>query len=119
LPPPADETRRPDTLKGTLLVELQLPAVVAKATLQTPSKAPALARRAASAVPGTATAATTATASIHRKARMGLKSAKKAMGRAEIIIFFLLFHCAAEDASGYVKQPGSTVHRCQSGWALS
>ena len=37
LPPPADETRRPDTVKGTLLVELQLPAVVAKATLQTPS----------------------------------------------------------------------------------
>ena len=41
LPPPADETRRPDTLKGTLLVELQLPAVVAKATFQTPSS-PAL-----------------------------------------------------------------------------
>jgi len=122
LPPPAAETRRPDTVKGTLLVELQLPAVVAKATLQTPSKAPALttlARRAASAVPGTATAATTATASIHRKARKGLKSAKKAMGRAEIIIFFLLFHCAAQGASGYVNQPGSTVHRCQSGWALS
>ena len=37
LPPPADETRRPDTVKGTLLVELQLPAVVAKATFQTPS----------------------------------------------------------------------------------
>ena len=37
LPPPADETRRPDTVKGTLLVELQLPTVVAKATLQTPS----------------------------------------------------------------------------------
>jgi hypothetical protein len=37
LPPPADETRRPDTMKGTLLVELQLPAMVAKATFQTPS----------------------------------------------------------------------------------
>jgi hypothetical protein len=37
LPPPADETRVPDTVKGTLLVELQLPAVVAKATFQTPS----------------------------------------------------------------------------------
>jgi hypothetical protein len=90
LPPPADETRRPDTLKGTLLVELQLPAVVAKATLQTPSKAPALttlARLAASAVPGATTAATTAAANIQRKARMGLKSANKAIGRAEIVIF--------------------------------
>ena len=37
LPPPADETRLPDTMKGTLLVELQLPAVVANATFQTPS----------------------------------------------------------------------------------
>ena len=37
LPPPAEETRWPDTVKGTLLVELQLPAVVVKATFQTPS----------------------------------------------------------------------------------
>jgi len=90
LPPPADETRRPDTVKGTLLVELQLPAVVANATLQMPSYAPALtilARLAASAVPGAATAATTAAADIHRKARMRLKSEKKAIGRAEIVIF--------------------------------
>jgi hypothetical protein len=90
LPPPADETRLPDTRKGTLLVELQLPAVVAKATFQTPSYTPALtilARLAASAVPGAATAARTAAADIHRKARMRLKSAKKAIGRADIVIF--------------------------------
>ena len=37
LPPPADETRRPVTVKGTLLVELQLPAWVANSTFQTPS----------------------------------------------------------------------------------
>jgi hypothetical protein len=37
LPPPADETRRPDTAKGTLLVELQLPARVTKTTFQVPS----------------------------------------------------------------------------------
>jgi len=32
LPPPADETRLPDTVKGTLWPELQLPRVVAKTT---------------------------------------------------------------------------------------
>jgi hypothetical protein len=37
LPPPADETRLPDTVKGTLLVELQLPLWVVKTTFQTPS----------------------------------------------------------------------------------
>ena len=37
LPPPADETRLPDTAKGTLLVALQLPARVAKTTFQVPS----------------------------------------------------------------------------------
>jgi hypothetical protein len=37
LPPPADETRRPDTAKGTLLVEPQLPARVVKTTFQIPS----------------------------------------------------------------------------------
>ena len=37
LPPPADETRVPATVKGTLLVELQLPAWVAKITFQVPS----------------------------------------------------------------------------------
>jgi len=38
-------------------------------------------------VPGAATAARTAAANIQRKARMGLKSAKKAIGRADIVIF--------------------------------
>jgi hypothetical protein len=37
LPPPADETRPPDTAKGKLLVELQLPARVANTTFQVPS----------------------------------------------------------------------------------
>src|ERR1700688_509253 len=36
LPPPAEETRRPATVKGTLL-ELQFPAWVANCTFQTPS----------------------------------------------------------------------------------
>jgi hypothetical protein len=37
LPPPADETRVPDTAKGTLFVELQLPRSVANRTFQVPS----------------------------------------------------------------------------------
>jgi hypothetical protein len=37
LPPPAEETRLPVTVKGTLLFELQFPARVAKTTFQTPS----------------------------------------------------------------------------------
>src|SRR5207247_6248959 len=37
LPPPAEETRWPDTVRGTRLVELQLPAVGVKAAFQTPS----------------------------------------------------------------------------------
>jgi hypothetical protein len=37
LPPPADDTRVPATVKGTLLLELQLPALVANSTFQTPS----------------------------------------------------------------------------------
>lgn len=37
LPTPADETRPPDTAKGALLVELQLPARVVNTTFQVPS----------------------------------------------------------------------------------
>src|ERR1700733_15758327 len=37
LPPPAEETCVPETLKGALLVELQLPARVVKVTFQFPS----------------------------------------------------------------------------------
>ena len=37
LPPPADESRVPATVKGTLLLELQLPARVANNTFQVPS----------------------------------------------------------------------------------
>jgi hypothetical protein len=91
LPPPADETRRPVTVKGTLLVELQLPARVVNNTFQMPSKAPGPAipaGRAASAVTGApAMAARTVAANTQRKARMGLKLAKEAVGRADIVIF--------------------------------
>ena len=37
LPPPAERTRLPMTVKGTLWPELQLPRVVAKTTFQVPS----------------------------------------------------------------------------------
>jgi hypothetical protein len=37
LPPPADKTRPPDTMKGKLWPELQLPRVVANTTFQVPS----------------------------------------------------------------------------------
>jgi hypothetical protein len=37
LPPPADDTRLPATIKGTLLVALQLPFWVANTTFQVPS----------------------------------------------------------------------------------
>ncbi len=93
LPPPADETRVPDTLNGTVLEAWQLPARGANVTFQVPSKAPGLITLAvtASAVPGAATAARAAAANIHRKARETLKSAKKAIGLAEIVIFFLFW----------------------------
>ena len=91
LPPPADETRRPVTVNGTLLVEPQLPARVVNNTFQMPSKAPGpaiLAARAASAVTGVpAMAARTVAANTHREARIGLKLAKEAVGRADIVIF--------------------------------
>jgi hypothetical protein len=89
LPPPAEDTRVPVTVKGTLLVELQLPAWVAKATFQIPSYAPARATLAtlASAVWGTVAAARTAAANTHREARMAVESADKAIDRAEIGIF--------------------------------
>src|ERR1700684_4080205 len=86
LPPPADETRVPATANGTLLVELQLPAWVAKITFQVPSYAPGR-TVAASAAPGMAKAATTATAEIHRKARLEAKSVEWAIDRAEMVIF--------------------------------
>jgi hypothetical protein len=98
LPPPADETRRPVTVKGTLLVELQLPARVVNNTFQMPSKAPGpaiLAARAASAVTGVpAMAARTVAANTHREARIGLKLTKEAVGRADIVIFPPLFDYA-------------------------
>jgi hypothetical protein len=37
LPPPAEKSRLPETTKGALLVELQLPARVMKTTFQVPS----------------------------------------------------------------------------------
>ena len=91
LPPPADETRRPVTVNGTLLVELQLPARVVNSTFQTPSKAPgpaALATRAASAGAGApAMQARTVAANTHRNARMGLKSARTVVREAGVVIY--------------------------------
>jgi hypothetical protein len=61
---------------------------------------------AASAVSGVA-AARTAAAKIHAKARMRLKSAKRAIGRAEIIFFFFV-PAFDDDANGvgYVSNKG-------------
>jgi hypothetical protein len=59
---------------------------------------------AASAVLGVA-AARTAAAKIHAKARMRLKSAKRAIGRAEIIFFVPAFDGDA-DGVGYVSNDG-------------
>jgi hypothetical protein len=90
LPPPADETRRPVTVNGTLLVELQLPARVVNNTFQMPSKAPGpavLATRASAVTGAPAMAARTVAANTHRKARMGLKLTKEAVGRTDIVIF--------------------------------
>jgi hypothetical protein len=97
LPPPADETRVPDTVNGTVLVAWQFPAWGVNMTFQVPSKPPTLTILAllASAVSGAATATRAAATNIQRKARRCLKSVKKAIGRSEIIIFFLLFDCAA------------------------
>ena len=72
-------------------------------------------RSVASAAPGAATAARTAATKIHGKALNVLKSAKKAVGRADILIFFLTRATplmASGDASGH---GGSSVRRCQSG----
>jgi hypothetical protein len=87
LPPPAEETRRPYTVNGTLL-ELQLPAWVANCTFQTPSKAPALIRMAASAGVGApAMAARTAAANIAGMACEGLKWAKIVIDWTDNVIF--------------------------------
>jgi hypothetical protein len=88
-PPPADETRRPETVNGKLL-ELQLPARVLNCTFQMPSKAPGpavLATRASAVTGAPAMAASTVAANTHRKARMGLKLTKEAVGRTDIVIF--------------------------------
>ena len=80
LPPPADERRVPATLKGTVLLELQLPARVAKVTFQVPSKAPGRAIPAcAPEGADIATAPKTAVARIHRKALGRRKLAKVAI----------------------------------------
>src|ERR1700688_297931 len=89
LPPPADETRRPETVNGKLL-EPQLPARVLNCTFQMPSKAPGpavLATRASAVTGAPAMAARTVAANTHRKARMGLKLTKEAVGRTDIVIF--------------------------------
>jgi hypothetical protein len=90
LPPPADESRRPVTVNGTLLVELQLPARVVNSTFQTPSKAPgaaALAARASAEAGAPAIPTRTVAAKAHRNARVGLKSARTVVGRTDVVIF--------------------------------
>src|SRR5436305_10116266 len=88
LPPPADETRVPDTMKGTLLVELQLPARVVNITFQVPSYIPAWVNRLTSAPQELATrAAKTAADKLHRNPREVLKRADGPADRAEKIIF--------------------------------
>jgi hypothetical protein len=63
-----------------------------------PSKAPGpavLATRASAVTGAPAMAARTVAANTHRKARMGLKLTKEAVGRTDIVIFFpALFDCA-------------------------
>jgi hypothetical protein len=92
LPPPADERRVPDTLKGTVWSELQLPARVAKVTFQVPSKAPGLAI-AACAPDGAdiATAPKTAAAKMDRKALMRPKKSRVAIGWANMDMFSLFW----------------------------
>ena len=119
LPPPADETRRPVTVNGTLLVELQLPARVTNSTFQTPSKAPgaaALADRAASAGTGEAAiAARTVAASTHRNMRTGLKSARTVVGRADVVILPCPFWLRREWRQFICRPYCVAVHRCQFG----
>jgi hypothetical protein len=88
LPPPADDTRVPDTEKGKLLLELQLPRSVANKTFQVPSKAPAWGTRAglASAISGATSPARAAATKIHREAGAPPKSVERAVDRTEIII---------------------------------
>jgi hypothetical protein len=82
LPPPADETRVPATVNGTVLEAWQFPAWGVNVTFQMPSKDPDLttrARLAASAGLGAAIATRIAAANAQRRAREGLKSVKKAI----------------------------------------
>src|SRR5580692_12390059 len=91
LPPPADETRVPATVNGTVLEAWQFPAWGVNVTFQVPSNDPGLttrARLAASAVLGAAIATRTAAANAQRSAREGLKSVKRAIERTDIGIFF-------------------------------
>jgi hypothetical protein len=91
LPPPADETRVPVTMKGKLF-ELQPPASVENITFQVPSKAPAagaILTRASTACGAPAVAATIAVRKAHLSALARLKLAKRLVDRAGMVIFFL------------------------------
>src|SRR6187397_886187 len=79
LPPPADATRVPETLKGTVLLAWQLPALGVKVTFQVPSKAPGLAAWAA-ATSGAALVARAAATRAHRRGLKALKWATKVLG---------------------------------------
>jgi hypothetical protein len=71
----------------------------------------------AAAAPGAAKvakeAARTAAANIPRQTRKDHKSAEKAIGRADVVMFPCFFGCAVGGVSLSVKQYGFTVHRCQ------
>ena len=90
LPPPADERRVPDTVKGTVWSELQFPDWVAKVTFQVPSKAPGLAI-AACAPEGAdiATAPKTAAAKMDRRALGRRKLERVATDWADMDMFSL------------------------------
>ncbi len=86
----------PDTVNGTLLVELQLPARVVNNHVPGAviGARPAFGRPRVGGAGRPAMAARTAAANIHRKARMGLKLAKEAIDRADIGHFSLPFWTA-------------------------
>jgi hypothetical protein len=111
----------PDTVKGTLLVELQLPAVVARPHSRPVKGARPDDPRPPGGVGGTGRGPPRRQPrrriSIARRA-LRLHRQKRRSGRAEIVIFSCFLTAPRRARVGYVKQPGSTVHRCQSGWAL-
>jgi hypothetical protein len=88
LPPPADETRLPDTVNGKVLEAWQFPAWGVNVTFQVPSKDPGLTILAlAPAALGAAIATRTAAANAQRRARKGLRLLKMVIDWADKDIF--------------------------------